>query len=386
MKIAAIITEFNKELDIQTWGGIARHNNELRKGFYRGKDHNYITSLIYAGDRLREHPKYKNSRFTSKLLKSDKYRLEYKEKLISALSTYASEKPSIIYHHLNSFELPQPWLLKIAQDFNVVLVTSIIDFQEQDFPEFLGHEVKKKRNQNYEVTLKCAKRLITASAFICEDAANYFGICKQDTVHIPLGSNHIDSELPSKTHSVKHLTDSTSSYFLFPAKDWPNKGHIDLLKAIDKVNLQARVIFTGNLDKLKKEIGLLKLREDTKKKIEFLGFVGSADLYGLMLQSNGVFFSSHYEGFGFPYFEAARLKKPIIAFSNKVTLEYFNDEAGYFVERGNFERLIEAANTSLIDEKVDEKIEKAYLVSKDLNWENTAESTMKVFQDVINCY
>lgn len=383
MKINAIITEHSSYLDKSIWGGFANYSNFLRKGFWVNLDESPIASLIVAGDKIRLHPQFqinkKSIRKISKLLDTD----GYQEKLNQVLETYDARKPTVIYHHFNSFELPDPWVIELSKDFNIMMVTTIIDFQEQDYPEFLGTNVKNKRERNYRTTLNHAKAFVTASKFLVNDASNYFDIDSREISVAPLGSNHIPSREELRDYSIKYLTSTSRPYFVYPAKSWSHKGHREILKSYAEFKPEFRLIFVGSLTTIRKELEYFVESNSLHNDVEILDYLSDIELFKLLSMSSGLIFPSIYEGFGLPYIEAARLKIPIFAIENKSTKELFNNENGYFAPAKDFSKLIRLCNSSLQDDSKERKIENLYAKALNFTWEETARITMKVYENVI---
>jgi glycosyltransferase involved in cell wall biosynthesis len=382
MKFVGIVQEHRAGLSVSEWGGFARHVNETVINQKLVPNQSELTSLLKAGERIKESAERDLSLLA--LARMRRNESHYRQLLSNALETFSESKPSLLYHHFNSFELPPVWLLSLARNFNIFMVTTLIDFMEIDFPNYFRPEIQERRRLNYEITINKARRFLVSSKFLRKDAVNYHSIAKSHIDVAPLGYDHIPNELELDVLKPRHLTDITRPYFVLPAKDWPNKGHKELIEVILTRKLDFRIVFTGNIGEVRKFIEASAKRYKYSEQIQVLGFLSDAELYSLMRHSSGLIFPSVYEGFGLPYVEAAQLEVPIICFKNKAVDEMFSDESIYTTSPGNFEDLLQLASSSLSDKALERRLKAAKRNTKDLLWKSTAERTLESYEKVIH--
>jgi len=382
-KVIAIIHEHGGYLSPEVWGGFAIYPNSLRMGFSQLSD-GRLSDLILAGDRILSELNLQNKvSVYSKIIKRAAPNT-YFNKMRSAFLKYDPYKETILYHHMNSFTLPPSWLLKVADNYNLKLVTSIVDFQEHEFPDFLGKEIYDQRQKNYEITLKLAKGFVTASQFLTQSAEKYIGIDKETITVAPLGWDHMPPLTEIQSRSIDVLIDTSTPYFLFPSKAWAHKGHHELISSFKEMQNEFRLVLVGGLGSQHKNLKTLIRDTNQKKSISILGFQREIDLYALMYNSKGLVFPSIYEGFGLPYIEAAQLKTPVIAFENDSVNGLLGSSSAYLHSPGDFKNLILSLPFTLVDSNRNSKVESAYNKTANLTWRNTARNTLEMYQRALS--
>lgn len=381
-EFVGIVHEHRHPLSPQVWGGFALYPNALRKGISAIQDSPF-PSMVQAGDEI-----LKQSRFnfrTTKLSRLENRVLPdaYFKKIHKVFSTYDKRKPSLIYHHMNSFVLPPSWVIRLGDQYNLRLVTSIIDYQEHSHPEFLGPEVFKKRQRIYEITIGLGSGFVTASPFLSADTSELFGIPEENITVAPLGWDHIPQITELEQFDIAELTDDSKPYFVYPAKAWAHKGHTKLIDSLGRSYTDFKLLLVGGLGEQKKALMSSILASGKRDSIEILGYLDDVAHYALLMRSSGLIFPSVYEGFGMPYIEAAHLQTPVIAFENESVNHLLGHEGAYLVSSGDFEKLVEKVNFSLRDPKRQEKIKCAHAKTRMLTWRNTARLTLDMYEKAI---
>ena len=106
-------------------------------------------------------------------------------------------------------------------------------------------------------------------------------------------------------------------------------------------------------------------------------------LKNLYKNAQAFIFPSLYEGFGLPVLEAFSCGCPVILNNSSSLPEIGGDGAIYF-EPGDRESIICAVETVLFNEKFREDlIKKGYERLKFFSWEKTADSTKKVYNNLL---
>ena len=377
-RIVGIIHEHQGYLSPEIWGGFAIYPNSLRKGFSQISN-SPVSNLISAGDQI-----MKDLQIQSKTSIYSKIKIRMMpdtlfNQIRSAFLNYNPNRETIIYHHMNSFTLPPFWLLKIAQDYNLRMITSIIDFQEHEHPEFLGKAIYDQRQKNYEVTLNLASGFVTASPFLVDSANRYFGI-PEDVIKVaPLGWDHMPplSEIQSK--SIYELVDVSKPYFVFPSKAWAHKGHYELISYFKDLQNKLNLVLVGGLGSQTKSLEAAIRDTGQETSISILGYQSEIDLYALMYNSKGLVFPSIYEGFGLPYVEAAHLRTPVIAFENDSVNNLLGKSSAYLHSPGDYRNLISSLPFALVDPNRKAIIDSAFSKTENLTWENTARKTSEIY-------
>jgi glycosyltransferase involved in cell wall biosynthesis len=389
MKIIAVVHEHRKPLHQDgSWGGFGNFPGELRSRMLASESQDPLKNLVLNGDELMRSI-FVESRSVS-ILRLAKllprfFRIktseEYKRKvhlslLKKILNTYNPEKPTVIWHQFNGFELPGREFLALSRFVNIILVTTSHDLQEKKFPEFFTNMEILKRSENYEVTLKMAKAVFTSTEFGKEELANAIGIPKTNIIVNP----HSFPLQSASRSPVKYAEKQNYQidYFIYPAKAWRHKGHIELMKAILAADeFDKKVIFIGDLSAIESEIKQLKHNEVFGQRILCLGYVDDRLKYELMRDSKGFVLPSIYEGFGVPYLEAANLEKTIIAFETEAVSELIGIQNIYAVPRGDFEMLVNIMQN--FKPKSKSVLLKNKSKSLSLTWERTAAKYLETY-------
>lgn len=381
-KIAGIVHEHHGYLSPEEWGGFAIYPNSLQKGFSKIVDSPAI-SLIQAGDRI-----LKELQIVTQVSSYSKVKARILPDIIfnqirAAFLKYDPKKKTVLYHHMNSFVLPPTWLLKLSDYYNLRLVTSIVDLQEHEYPDFLGPKVFQQRQKNYEITMNLASGFVTASPFLVESAANFLGIAREKITIAPLGWDHMPELSVIQSTEVKTLVDTSKPYFLFPSKAWAHKGHLELISSFKGLGKEVNLVLVGGLDAQKKSLERAIRDTGQEDSIAILGYQKTNVHYALMLHSSGLVFPSVYEGFGLPYIEAARLRIPVIAFENESVNHLLGKSGAYLHPQGAFGKMIESLPFSLRDSNRGSIIDEAFKRTDELTWENTARKTLEMYMGAL---
>jgi glycosyltransferase involved in cell wall biosynthesis len=293
---------------------------------------------------------------------------------------------------MNNFVLPELALIRLAKRHNVFMVTTIVDLLEVDYPQFLPKSTNIFRSHLKKFLKSSTYYFIPITNFIKKDSIDSGLISELSSYEIiEWGTNHLGT--PDLTVALNQINVDTETdanlhrpFFLFPAKSWAHKGHLKFLEAYAANNLaDFRVTLIGDIEPLRAEIETLVLSMGTKgtKNINILGFVDDKTREQLMNDCLAVILPSCYEGFGFPYFEAAFLKKALVSFRTKSLLEFFgNDENSLSVLNLDYNAFVQA----LIDfDEQDAELEtnRKFNRIQVLTWESCLLRTLGVYSRIL---
>ena len=184
-------------------------------------------------------------------------------------------------------------------------INTVWDLGHRDIPEFIeltGDRHFEERELFYRQILPKSFRVIVDTEKTSERIQAIYGVIKD---RIIVGG------LAVRKPSVPDSQSSeTSKFFLYPAQFWPHKRHVLLLEAFSIVcgqNPECKLIFTGsdkgNLEHIKsvaKSLGV-------SSRVEFKGFVETAELAALMRDAHCVVFPSQLGPSNLPPLESALL-------------------------------------------------------------------------------
>jgi glycosyltransferase involved in cell wall biosynthesis len=302
--------------------------------------------------------------------------------LKKALISSKENTSKLVYHHMNNFILPDFKLFFLSRKYNIEFLATIVDFLDVDFPEKLPNEVVKVREVTRNFIFDVSTLMLPIADFIRDDCVRLRASEAKLKV-IKWGTDHSSQEctIPeNKEHS------DVARYFVFPAKSWKHKGHLEFLETFLASPLSNyRLVFIGDTSSIDSEIReLLERYPNRKHNVEVLGFVPDREKAVLFEGSSGIVLPSSYEGFGFPYFEAIRIGKPLFCFKTKAYDEYFGgcNNPGV-TEVHDFEGL----HRLLVDFRIEEHLKpmKAMReIVRDASWEKSCKSLSSVYSSLIN--
>ena len=301
----------------------------------------------------------------------------------NALNSYDSRKKTVLYHHMNSFVLPPSWLITLSKEFNIHMVTSLVDLQECTYPDFLGSKIAEKRRENYKVTLDLAKAIVTASPFLVDDANKFLQIPQNKMFVAPLGWDHIPPIEKISATNIDDLVDVSKPFYIYPAKAWRHKGHTELIESFSDSEIDGALLLVGGLGKQRYALEKIIRKKQQQKRIKVLGFQSDLMHYSLIAKATGMLFPSVYEGFGLPYVESAILRTPVIAFEIASVNSILGSRGAFLFEGGDYGAMV-GSLPSILNSSIKERvITNAFNQVVNLTWENTAKKTAIMYRSLV---
>jgi glycosyltransferase involved in cell wall biosynthesis len=377
-EIYAIVQEFRGEQPNLTNGGFAHYPSNLRKSIFENFRYEEASKLILKGDEIAR------SNFVST---SSKVMLHLQNRLFGAssisritklqslLGEYDKSKKTVVYHKMNPFSPPSLEFEYLAKNYNICLITTIVDFQDLLFPEFFAPEERLIRKRSYEINVKAACGLMVISRFLENDVRRWFIGNNGKVFYTPLGVDHIKVDSVSEKRALpSHIE---VPYVLFPSKDWKHKGHIGILEQIERGNWpdSLGLVMVGDVTKNSN----LHKRVSNLKNVCHLGLVTDSEIKLLYEKCFAVILPSLHEGFGLPYLEAGIYRKPIIGFENKSTLEIFG-KSEFFVPSNDFLSIVNSLRLVLENPEVySRSVGISAQRAKAFTWRETARTTLHAY-------
>ena len=293
---------------------------------------------------------------------------------------------------MNNFVFPEFTLIRIARKYNVCLITTIVDLLEVDYPEFLPSSTVIFRKHLKKFFNLSTSYFIPITNFIKLDALDSGLITKGSKCQIiEWGTDHFiptrsTTNLDCASANELNVSKALQPFFLFPAKAWAHKGHLEFLKAYGaNDSADFKVVFIGDLEPLREEIEKLVSQLGSKgtKNINIIGFVDDESREQLMHDCRAVILPSCYEGFGFPYFEATFLKKAVVSFRTKSYSEFFGDsENSITVSNHDFDSFVRVL-INFDDQLVLEEIERKLARIQLLTWNSCLKKTLDFYREIL---
>lgn len=385
-RIVAIVHEYRiSDIQLET-GGFGYYPINLRRALKKRDD--CYSELIQAGDSLISELSKRRQESLLRVKRRITYEFFQKRRRVRYLQRRIEEidksKNWIIYHKMNPFTLPSLEIDKLLGMFNVVIVTTAVDFLEDEYPELFEKKEIANRRRAYEVNYGAASAIISISDFVGRKVANLYQTDSRDVFCAPLGSDHFSEQSSAEIIYTFNGEFSvlTNPYVLFPAKDWKHKGHREILGLI-KQGLWPKglkLVLVGDISKSNTIRNTALQLSD----VVLLGRVTEDDLKYLYTNCFAVLMPSIYEGFGLPYLEAGTFNKPVVAFRNEASLELFSNDYP-LVPLGDYMGLVDQIEKMISsDEFYRELQEKSSRAAKRYTWEGTANKTIEAYELAIS--
>lgn len=214
------------------------------------------------------------------------------------------------------------------QDINIKKIVSIMDIQQEYFPEFFTKNQLQDRKRMYVSSCESADEIIAISEFTKKTIIEKFQIAKSKVTTVYL--NYNDDVF---NRSVKPASLPYGPFFYYPAATWPHKNHTKLIKAfvlLHKSYPEYHLVLSGiqkqKSDEISKMIAKLKLTTH----VHTLGYIELKELPRVFKQAFALVYPSLFEGFGIPLVEAMSVGCPVIASSTTSIPEVAGNAALYF--------------------------------------------------------
>jgi glycosyltransferase involved in cell wall biosynthesis len=230
-------------------------------------------------------------------------------------------------------------------------VTTVLDLQHEEHPEFFGRAELAYRKVVYGWTIRRSRIVVTISEHARQTLIERHGLAPERVRAIHLAVDH-DVFTPG--------SGQRGDYLLYPARPWPHKNHARLYGAFARLRRERpdlRLVLTGEGD-----FGRLP------EGVESRGRVSRDELVELYRGAAAVVFPSLYEGFGMPVVEAMACGCPV-ACSNATSLPEVVGDAARLFDPREPEDLAAAAADVLDDPEpwITRGVERAKLYTWDAN-------------------
>jgi glycosyltransferase involved in cell wall biosynthesis len=348
--------------------GIARYTYNLIDLFAQIRNGNEYTVLVNH-NYLDNFVKNKQN-FELKLMKSKFISVAEQFELPGVLNEL---KPDIF--HSPSFVAPLICPCK--------LVMTIHDMNHLAFPEYYS----KVHQYYYKYVVKPSaiksEKILTDSEFSKDEIIKFFKLSADKIVVTHLGIDHSfnDTDHQAKHQEVIQKYKLPEHFILYVGNRKPHKNVERLIEAYSRVNTDGKLAMSGDPDD---NLNSLIIKLNLVDKVCFTGNIADSDLPVVYNLAELFVFPSLYEGFGLPPIEAMACGTPVIT-SNVSSLPEVVEDAAILVNPYDVSELANAITSVLSNEDTYQKlIEKGLAQAKKFTWEETANKTLAVYQEVFN--
>jgi glycosyltransferase involved in cell wall biosynthesis len=278
---------------------------------------------------------------------------------------------------------PKVYLEKILS--NNKLWITIPDVQDLAIPENFSEQVKRIRNDSYDLIKSCNANIITLSEFSKSEIMKYLQIQHEKIKVIGCGYDRNIHEIDSEINNVLNFLKSKFRLFYVPSKMWKHKGHEGLINEIfsrrkDLYERNIRIIFTGVTPTELKNVYPEKFLAELGKVAIILGNVSDSVVTKIFHLMDGLIFPSTYEGLGMPVGEAGYIGKPIFAFDIETNIEILGLDYP-LTQKLNFKGLIDSVCSFINDgSKLLNEAEKSKLKLIESTWENITKRIIREYK------
>jgi glycosyltransferase involved in cell wall biosynthesis len=232
--------------------------------------------------------------------------------------------------------------------------------------------------------LRRSRAIVTVSENTKRDIISCYGIEAEKVLVVPDGYDKSRYRMGIDVEGVKGKHGLTS-YLLYLGNLMPHKNLLRLFQAFARIvrEVPHMLVITGRKDPrfypaLEAEMQVLGLQD----RVRFLDYVHADELPSLYAGADIFVFPSLYEGFGLPPLEAMACGTPVIV-SNVSSLPEVVGDAALMVDPYDIEGMAKAMYKVLSDVELSEEMRRKGLErAKSFSWEQTAQSILKVCEEV----
>lgn len=262
------------------------------------------------------------------------------------------------------------------------------DLQHRHLPEFFTPAERAWRESVYSTLCREAAVVAVVSKWGKEDLLRSFDLPSSKVQIVHLSTEERKRKQPSSQElgRLKRKLGLPERFLLYPARTWPHKNHLRLIRALHKLRgeegMTIPLVCTGAstefLRKLQAEIKCLKLREQ----IYFVGFVDFEELDYLYELCSGVVIPTLFEAGSFPLWEAFRAGRPV-ACSNVTSLPAQAGDAALVFDPYCVDEIADAMKRLWNDQALgDSLIARGRANISRYSWERTAKSFRAVYRQL----
>jgi len=243
-------------------------------------------------------------------------------------------------------------------------VTTVLDLQHEEHPEFFGRAELEYRKLVYGWSIRRSRVVVTISEHARQTLIERHGLAPDRVRAIHLAVDH-DVFRPGSGPGVR------SDYVLYPARPWRHKNHARLFEAFVRLRQERpelRLVLTGEGD-----FGPLPAG------VEARGRVSRDELVGLYRGAAALVFPSLYEGFGMPVVEAMACGCPV-ASSNATSLPEVVGDAARLFDPLDVDEIAAAADDVL--REPEQWIERGLARAQQFTWDACARAHDVVYREL----
>ena len=296
---------------------------------------------------------------------------------------------NISNENIDIYHMPQNGI-GFSEGISCKKIVTIHDLIPYVMPETVGRGYLLKFLKEMPLIIGGSAGIITVSEFSKRDILKFFPIDESKIFVTPLAADKKYAPL-DKTYCrdfLKDMYNLTDPFILYLGGFSERKNVASVITAFSKVykdlNKKYNLVIVGGYNDPSQR--LVKLANELKidSHVIFTGFVPEEHLPIFYNCCDTFIYPSFYEGFGLPPLEAMNCGTPVIA-SNLTSIPEVVGDGGILINPYDISEISFAIGNLLSNEKLRAELSsKALIRAKEFSWQNTARSTLKVYESVYN--
>jgi glycosyltransferase involved in cell wall biosynthesis len=209
------------------------------------------------------------------------------------------------------------------------------DLQHLHHPEFFSEFDFQMREKVYRTLCRQACCVCVQTEWCKQDIVKNYGMPPAKIAIIRWGvamTSHAELAAAAAQAVVKKFG-LPAQFFFYPAVSWPHKNHQVILRALEILRREGRVVhacFTGAITEYREQLDALSRQLGVSEQVHYLGYVSSEELQAIYASATAMVFASRFEGFGLPLLEAFQAQLPVLCAKATVLPEIGQDGPLYF--------------------------------------------------------
>ncbi len=261
------------------------------------------------------------------------------------------------------------------------VVISIMDIQQEYYPEYFSKEDLAIRRKEYKSSCEAADHIISISEFTKHTLIEKFKIdsSKVTTIHLAVVQSKGEQKAPDYNLPKKFL--------FYPAASWPHKNHLKLLEAFKEFHKEQSdigLVLTGIKKQKDSDIDIYINKNRLSNTVCSLGYVSREEMNYLFSNATALVFPSKFEGFGIPIIEAMSVGTPVIA-ANSTSIPEITQGSVLLFDPDSKDDIISVMKKITSDSKIrKELIEKGKKQAKKFTVSAMTNKTIDVYREVLS--
>ena len=296
---------------------------------------------------------------------------------------------NISNENIDIYHMPQNGI-GFSQGISCKKIVTIHDLIPYVMPETVGKGYLLKFLKEMPLIIGGSSGIITVSEFSKRDILKFFPVDERKIFVTPLAADKKYTPL-NKSHCrdfLKNEYNLTDPFILYLGGFSERKNVASVLTSFAKVykdlNKTYKLVIVGGYKDSSQKLVTLANELKIDSNVIFTGFVPEEHLPIFYNGCDTFIYPSFYEGFGLPPLEAMNCGTPVIA-SNLTSIPEVVGDGGILINPYDISEISLAIGNLLSNEKLQSELSyKALKRAKEYSWQNTALSTLKVYEDIYN--